>query len=118
MYGQIRIEIRDVTPERLTSRITTRKPVEGYRLAENVRNAVLNWLQDMLPVERFVAVYDNPDQGISSEVHDLPYASELPAGGTLESSEILIEQHAGPAREKLRRRFRKAWRRFLKEQGR
>lgn len=53
MYRQIRIEIRDVTPERLIVGISTRKPLEGDQLAEIVRNAVLNWLQDLLPVEWF-----------------------------------------------------------------
>jgi hypothetical protein len=118
MYGQIRIEIRDITPERLTVGIVTLKPLDGAWLAENVRNAVLNWLQDLLPVERFTAVYDNADQRITGEVHDLPYASERPKAGRLKSSEILIEQHAGPAREELRPRFRDAWRRYLKGETR
>ena len=118
MYGQIRIKIQDVTPERLTVRISTRSALEGAWLAENVRNAVLNWLQDLLPVERFVAVYDNHERGISGEVYDLPYAQELPNAGALGSSEILIEQHAGPAREELRPRLREAWRRYLEEEKR
>ena len=118
MYGQIRIQIRDVTPERLTVTISTRNALEGAWLAENVRNAVLNWLQDLLPVERFVAIYDNQERGISGEVYDLPYAQELPNAGALRSSEILIEQHAGPAREELRPRFRKAWHRYLEEEKR
>jgi hypothetical protein len=115
MYGQIRMEIRDITPEWLTVGISTRKPLEGAGLAENVRNAVLNWLQDLLPVKRFVAVYENPGRGISGEIHELAYASELPKAGGLRSSEILIEQHAGPAREELRPRFREAWGRLLEE---
>jgi hypothetical protein len=118
MYGQIQIQIRDVTPERLTVTISTRNALEGTWLAENVRNAVLNWLQDLLPVERFVAVYDNQERGISGEVYDLPYAQELPNAGALGSSQILIEQNAGPAREELRPRFREAWRRYLEEDKR
>jgi len=118
MYGQIRIQIRDVTPERLTVTISTRTALAGAWLAENVRNALLNWLQDLLPVERFVAIYDNQERGISGEVYDLPFAQELPNAGALESSEILIEQHAGPAREELRPRLREAWRRYLEEEKR
>jgi hypothetical protein len=118
MYGQIQIRIRDVTPERLTVTISTRNALEGAWLAENARNAVLNWLQDLLPVERFVAIYDNQERGISGEVYDLPYSQELPNAGALWSSQILIEQNAGPAREELRPRFREAWRRYLEEEER
>ncbi len=115
MYGQIGIEIQDVTPVRLTVAISTRKPLDGPGLVKSVRNAILNWLQDLLPVERFVAVYDNPERGVVREFHDLPYRSELAKGGSLPSSEILVEEHAGPAREELRPRFRAAWRRYLEE---
>jgi hypothetical protein len=48
-------------------------------------------------------------------VHDLPYALLLPRAGSLQSSEILLEEHAGPAREELRRRFGNAWARLLEE---
>lgn len=113
MFSQIQIGIEDVTPERLTVSIWTERPLDGAQVAANVRNAVLNWLRDMIPVERFVAVYDNPALGISGEIHDLPYAAKLPRAGTLKSSELLIEEHAGPAREELRPRFREAWARLL-----
>jgi hypothetical protein len=63
-------------------------------------------------------VYDNQDRGIAGEVYDLPYAQELPNAGALGSSQILIEQNAGPAREELRPRFREAWRRYLEEDKR
>jgi hypothetical protein len=76
---------------------------------------LLNWLQDLLPVERFVAVYDNPNNRIAGEVHDLPYATEPPNAGTLKSSEILINEHADPAREELRPRFAAAWKLYLEE---
>lgn len=113
MFSQIQLCIEDITPERLTVSIWTERPLDGAGVAANVRNAVLNWLQDMIPVERFVAVYDNPALGISGEIHDLPYARELPRAGTLESSELLIEENAGPAREELRPRLRQAWTRLL-----
>jgi hypothetical protein len=118
MFGQIHIDIRDVTPELIVVGISTRKPLDGAWLAQEARNAVLNWLQNLLPIERFVAVYENPEHGITGEVHDLPYASEVPEVGVLGSAEILIEQLAGPAREELRPRFRQAWQRYLEEEAR
>lgn len=115
MFGQIQITIRGCTPERLEVEIWTRHELDGSSVALNVRNAVLNFLQDLLPVRRFVATYENPTLGISSEVHDLPYASDLPQAGELPSSMILVPEVADPAREKLRPRFREAWERFLAE---
>lgn len=117
MFGQIQITIHGLTPERLEVRIWTRHELDGASVALNVRNAVLNFLQDLLPVQRFVATYENPTLGISGEVHDLPYAEDLPQAGELPSSVILIPQNADPAREALRPRFREAWDRFIAEQA-
>ena len=116
MFGQIHISLKDVTTRWLTVGISTRHPFGGAAVATNVRNAVLNWLQDLLPVERFIAVYENPTLGISGEVYDLPYAEQLRAAGHLRSAEVLVEEIAGPAREELRERFRTAWQRFVKEE--
>jgi len=115
MFGQIHISFEDVTPERLTVRIRTVHPLDGHALASNVRNAVLNRLQDLLPGERFVAVYDNPEQGVAGEPHELPFVVDTPTAGKLPSSEVLFEQNMGPAREALRPRFREAWRRLVEE---
>jgi len=79
---------------------------------------VLNWLQDLLQVEPFVAIYDNQERGISGEVSDLPFAHELPNAGALWSSQILIERHAGLAPEEIRPRLREAWHRYLEEKKR
>lgn len=78
---------------------------------------MLNWLQDLLPADRFIAVYNNRTLGITGEVHDLPFAEELVNAGSLRSSEILVEEIAGPARDELRTRFRVAWLRFLEEEA-
>jgi hypothetical protein len=106
-----------VTTEWLTVRISTRHPLEGAAVAMNVRNAVLNWLQELLPVARFIAVYDNPAVGVAGEVHDLPFAGALSEAGRLRSAEILVEEIAVPAREELRPRFRVAWQRFLEKEA-
>ncbi len=118
MFGQIHISIRDVTPQWLSVGISTSHSLEGASVALSVRNAVLNWLQDLLPVERFIVEYRNPTLGITGEVHDMPYADELPKAGQLRSAEILVEEIAGPAREELRPRFRVAWQRFVEEESR
>jgi hypothetical protein len=115
MFGQIQISIRDATPRSLSVGVSTHHPLQGAAVAVNVRNAVLNWLQDLLPVERFIVVYENPTLGITDEVHDLAYAQDLAQAGHLSSSEILIGQHADPEREALRPRFREAWERFIEE---
>lgn len=114
MFGQIQVLVTDVTPERLTVSIWTRHELEGAPLARNVRNAVMSWLRDLVPVLEFRAVYDNPDLGIMGEVHDLPYGEALSSRG-LGSSAIANEQVVGPEREKLRKPFRKAWRRLSED---
>lgn len=118
MFGQIQVTIRDCTPERLEVGIRTRHELQGASVALNVRNAVLNFLQDLLPVQRFVVTYENPTLGISGEMHDLPYADALPQAGELPSSVILVPQNADPAREELRPRFREAWEGFIAEEAR
>lgn len=115
MYGQIGITIEDITLGHLTVRIRTSHEWEGTQISYNVRNAVLQWLREMLPVQRFVAIYDNPTLGIEGEVHDLPYGEALPAADQLGSSVVLVEQNADPAREELRPRFAAAWQRFAQE---
>ena len=117
MFGQIQISIRDVTPRSLSIGVSTHNPLEGTALAANVRNAVLNWLQDLLPIERFIVVYENPTLGIAGEVHYLPYAQDLAQAGHLSSSEILIGENADPEREALRPRFRAAWERFAEQEA-
>lgn len=115
MHGQIRISILDVTPLAITVGIGTNRRLEGAQVVHNVRNAVLGLLRDLLPVERFVAIYDNPTLGIEGEVYDLPYADALTHTGEQRSSVILIAENADPLRESLRPRFAAAWERLVDE---
>ena len=118
MYGQIRIEIRDVTPKRLTVTISTRNALEGAWLAENVRNAVLNWLQDLLPSSG--SLPSTTTQSAESQARSMTCRTlkSFPTPARSGALEILIEQHVGPAREELRPRFRKAWHRYLEQEKR
>ena len=108
MHGQVQFQVTDVTPQLITVSISTRKGLKGSALAMDVRNAMLNFLQDMLPCSRFRALYSNEALGVSDTEYELPFF-EGGETGVLESSQILIEENAGPARKAYRVRVEALW---------
>ena len=110
MYAQIQWRVAEVDRDTIVVAITTSREVrDPIGLATNVRNALVNILQDILPVRRFRAVYTNPTTGAKDLEIALPFPSSAVPRTPLPSSLILIEQHAGPYREHLRPRARAAW---------
>ena len=113
MFGQIQVHATRVTRDELEVSVRTRHERGGRELGENVYNAFVNHLRDLLPVSRLKIVYTNPALGIDAEEHVFPYAPEAPGVGRLPSHVVLVEQVADPAREASRERFRAAWARML-----
>ena len=115
MFGQVQFRVTDVTREMVSVSISTHRKLEGSVLAVNVRNTMLNFLRDMLPCPKYRALYSNEALGVS----DVEYEHAFYTGsrtGERESSEILIEKNAGPAREGYRARMAEVWNRLVAEQ--
>ncbi len=109
MYGRIQIAVEDVTPRDLTVRARTKTDVRPDELARDVRNAVLNYLGDALPCERFRFLLYYPDRNVVRREYLLPYLASARFAGILPSRAILVEQHAAAARREFRPRIRAAW---------
>lgn len=109
MFGLIQIAVDDVTPRDLTVRAWTRRDVRPDDLARNVRNAVLNYLADCLPCERFRFLFLDPDRNVVRREYLLPYRRAARFAGMLPSSAIIIEENVAPHRREFGPRIREAW---------
>jgi hypothetical protein len=113
MYLQIQIRVEDVTPRDLTVQAWTRKDIPPKELAHNVRNALLNYLRDCLPCERFRFLLLYPDRRTVRREYLLPFAKIARFAGMLRSQAVLIEQNVDPVRREFCPRIRAAWARLL-----
>jgi hypothetical protein len=112
MFCQIQTSAVGVSGEELTLTASTRHPREADELTLNVRNAFVNHLGGLLPVERIRVIYTNPTLGIEGVERVFPMPGP---GERLRSQVILVEPNAGPHRASFRKRFEKAWRRLQKD---
>jgi hypothetical protein len=116
MHSQSAWDIRAVDTRAITVAIRTSRlaPAGNHRwLVHNVRNAILNFLRDLLPVPELVAVHTDPAHGVH-EVSRVPFATpELTRGG-LPSALVIIEEVADRRRQEIRPAVTAAWARLCR----
>jgi hypothetical protein len=116
MSSAIAWEIRAIDPEAITVGIRSGRlgPAARHRwLVHNVRNAILNFLRDLVPVPELVAVHTDPAHGVH-QVTRVPFATpELTRGG-LPSALVIIEEVASRRRREIRPAVTAAWERLCR----
>ena len=107
MFGQINWSVESVRGETIQVSIWTPRPLDGLGVATNVRNALLNYLQDLLPLRRCRVLFERRLDGVREE-HLLDF--EYRPGEERKSAAILIEANVAPRRERLRPLLRRLYR--------
>jgi hypothetical protein len=101
MFGQIGFVVVAVDRKSIWVRIGTRHDLRDEAVVMNIRNAMLNYLQDALPCRVFRATYSNPTGGVQDRQFVLHFAYPGPGSEPLPSALILTEL-ADPRREAFR----------------
>jgi hypothetical protein len=101
MFGQIYFVVVAVDRESIWVRIGTSHDLRDEAVVTNIRNAILNYLQDILPCRLFRATYSNPTRGVKDREFVLSFDHPGPGSEPLASALILTEL-ADPRREAFR----------------
>lgn len=102
MFGRINFKITDLTPDTLYLKVWSRREdVEPERTCHSIANGILNFTRDILPSSICHAAFyfreDDPEAVAEYDIDFLWKGEERP------SNSILIEENAGPHREKARK---------------
>jgi len=101
MYSQFNFIVKDISNELITIETTTlRKDLDPHRMILSVRNGLLNFYKDILPIPKCLFKhYSGDDKNPLFEKELSFWVSER---SELKSNSILIEDVAGPIRTKLK----------------
>ena len=111
MHGQISVGFVSIDADEVTLKVSTSAPRwRGFDLPETVRNTLVRFFRDLLPVPIARIVYSNAADGVEEDVRFLPFYSEaLLAGDAPTAPLMLIEEVCEQSREENRGAFETAW---------
>ena len=111
MHGQISVGFLAIGVDELTLEVSTSEPRwREFDLPETVRNTLVRFFRDLLPVPIARIIYSNEVDGVQEDVRFLPfYAEALLVGDAPTAPLILIEEVRARSREERRGAFEAAW---------
>ena len=111
MNGQISVGFLSIDADAVTLTVSTSAPRwRGFDLPETVRNTLVRFFRDLLPVPVARIIYSNEVDGVQEDVRFLPfYAEALLVGDATTAPLILIEEVCEQSREVCRGAFEAAW---------
>ncbi len=111
MNGQISVGFLEVGADVVTLEVRTSAPRwRGFDLPETVRNTLVGFFRDLLPVPVARVIYTNAADGVEEDVRFLPFYSEaLLASDAPTGPMTLIEPVCEQHREENRPAFEAAW---------
>ena len=111
MHGQISVGFVSIDADEVTLKVSTSAPRwRGFDLPETVRNTLVRFFRDLLPVPVARVIYTNEVDGIEGDVRFLPFYSEaLVASEPPTAPLVLIEEVCEQSRVKYREAFGTVW---------
>jgi hypothetical protein len=111
MHGQISVGFLSIDADAVTLKVSTSSARWlGFDLPETVRNTLVRFFRDLLPVPIARIIYTNQVDGVEEGVRFLPFYSEaLAASEPPTAPLILIEGVCEQSREENRGAFEAAW---------
>lgn len=111
MLAQIGVRVVEVGADVVTVEVKTSAPCwRGFDLPESVRNTLVRFFRDLLPVPIARIIYTNDAEGVVEDVRFLPFYSEaLVASDPPTEPLLLIEGVCERRREDNRGAFEAAW---------
>lgn len=115
MHGQISVGFLSIDADAVTLKVSTSAPRwRGFDLPETVRNTLVRFFRDLLPVPIARIIYTSGADGVEEDVRFLPfYAEALLASDAPTAPLTLIEEVCEQRREERRGAFESAWKKLL-----
>lgn len=111
MHGQIGVGFLAINHDEVTLKVSTSEPRwRGFDLPETVRNTLVRFFRDLLPMPIARVIYTNLADGVEEDVRFLPFYSEALLASDLSTAPlVLIEEVCEQSREENREAFEAAW---------
>ena len=115
MHGQIDVGFLSIDVDSVTLKVSTSAPRwRGFDLPETVRNTLVRFFRDLLPVPIARIIYSNAADGVEEDVRFLPFYSEALLASDAKTAPVtLIEEVCEQRREEYGAAFEAAWKKLL-----